>query len=609
MTRSPSVEERFGALSDDKARLVELLLNRGSSAVAELVRFERPENVVPLLLRASGAQQRLWFIDKLEGASSAYHVSLAVRLRGVLDTVAMELALDDLLRRHESLRTAIVEADGVPMQEIVPHARFQLQRFDLSAHEPEHREVQLRRQLVSEAAVPFVLEHAPLIRGTLFRVGASEHVLLMTMHHIVSDGWSIDVIRRDLSALYEARCKGVPDTLPALDVQYADYARWQHDQLCGSHVQEQLAYWKEHLHGAPELLELPTDRRRPPTQSYRGAAMPVALGLELSSELRWLARRSNVTLAMMLCAAWSIVLARFSGQGDLVIGMPVANRPKVELEGLIGLFVNTLPLRVQLDDAMTVAQLLARVKELMLSAYSHRDVPFEQLVETLQPTRSLSHAPLFQVTFVLQNASHATPSMPGLESLEEEVPLRTAQFDLSLSLQETASGIRGNLVHATDLFDAATIERWVECFATVLRNIVRDPGARVSDLSLLSEQQRRTVLDSCNATETAYPQEELLHTLFARQAETTPAAVAVVGEGGSLTYAELEARANRLASLLVERGTRPDQPVGICVERGLDMFVGLLGIWKAGGAYVPLDPDYPQDRLASMLDDAALLLV
>jgi len=571
---------------------------------APLIQRASREDALPL----SWAQQRLWFIDQLEGGSAAYHIPLAARLRGELNRPALQEALDSLLERHEALRTTFVKKDGEVVQEIALSARFVLRTVELAA-DAEQVDSEVRKHAHEELIMPFDLGVGPLIRGRLLRLAERDHVLLLTMHHMISDGWSIGVMLRELGTLYGAYREGQPNPLQAMPIQYADYAQWQRQWLSGKELQRQLAHWTSHLRGAPEMLELPTDRPRPPVQSYRGASVPVTLGVDLTAEMKALSRRLKLTLAMTLYGAWSILLARLSGQEDIVVGMPVANRRRTELEGLIGFFVNTVAVRARLDDDPSVEDFLQQVKGSMLAAYANQDVPFEQVVEALQPARSLSHSPIYQVLFVLQNAPRDAMHLPGLSLVEEEVPLHTAQFDLTLSLQESAQGVSGSLNYASDLFDGATIERWVDCLTIVLNEMVRQPHSRVSALPMMSVSDLERVIRTFNATQVAYPQEKLIHELFEEQVERTPEAVAVTHGSQQLSYRALNRRANQLARYLRDRGVGPDDFVGLCVERGVEMVVGILGILKAGGAYVPLDPAYPRQRLEYMLNDTSPKLV
>lgn len=600
-----SALERLGALSRDKAKLLELLLERKSNDAHRITPYPRDGSVGEVLLPTSAAQQRLWFIEQLKRGNSAYNIPVAIRMRGELDRTALQMALDAVVKRHESLRTVFIKLDDELMQQIAPQAPFSLARVDLSAQGVQERESEVFRQSEQELATPFDLSTGPLIRGRLLRLAENEHILLVTMHHIVSDGWSIGVLMRELGVLYEAYRAGQPDPLSPLPIQYADYSQWQRQWMKGAEPEEHLTYWMEHLRGAPELLELPTDRPRPAVPSYVGATTRISLEPDLVAELKTLSRRFNLTLAMTLHTAWSIVLARLSGQEDIVVGMPVANRRRTQLEGLIGFFVNTLAVRVRLEDDTKVAELLQRVKEIMLGAYAHQDAPFEQVVEALQPARSLSHNPIFQVMFALQNTPRAPLQLPGLTLTQLEVPIRTAKFDLAVSLYETAEGIVGTLNYACDLFDPATTQRWVGCFESVLKGMVREPNSQVSRLPLMNEEENRRVIQLFNKTQAAYPQQKLVHELFEEQVERTPAEVAVVCGEQQLTYAQLNSRANKLACTLLACGVEPDARVALYYQRSVELVVGLLAILKAGGAYVPLDVSYPAERLVWMLRDSA----
>ncbi|HET7460299.1 MAG TPA: amino acid adenylation domain-containing protein, partial [Longimicrobium sp.] len=562
-------------------------------------------------LPLSFAQQRLWFLEQLGGLGGTYHIRTRRRLRGELDRAALARALDGIVARHEALRTVFTQVDGVPEQRIAPaDAGFHLVEHDLAGHADAAAE--LARLTAHEARTPFDLERGPLIRGRLFRLAADDHVLLLTMHHIVSDGWSSGVLIRELSALYAAHHEGREAHLPPLPVQYADYAVWQRRWVEGEVLREQAEYWARTLAGAPELLELPTDRPRPAKQDHAGARFDVVLGEELTAGLKALSRRQGTTLFMTLLAGWAAVLGRLAGQDDVVIGTPTANRGRGEIEGLIGFFVNTLALRVELSGAPTVAELLGRVKERALRAQQHPDIPFEQVVERLDPARTLAHHPLFQVMFAWQNTPQgAGLSLPGLElegggpgSLQAE-----AKFDLFLALQEAGGRIGGIVTYATALFDGDTVERWVGYLRRVLAGMAVDPGQRVERLALMAADERARVVEAWNRTAAEYPREGCVHELFEAQAARTPHAVAAVHAGEHLGYAELNARANRLAHHLGGLGVGPDVRVALCVERSLEMVVALLAVLKAGGTYVPLDPEYPPGRLRHMLHDSAPALV
>jgi amino acid adenylation domain-containing protein len=588
----------------DLSALARVVAQAGRASLPVIKRADRAG-----ALPGSLAQRRLWFLEQLGGVGSAYHIPGAVILRGALDERALQASLDEIVARHEVLRTTFRLEDGEPCQRIASSTAFALRHSDLSHLSGTAQQIELERHLQAEAGRAFNLAHGPLIRGRLLRLGEDRHALLVTMHHIVSDGWSIGVLIRELAALYGAYHQGQVSPLPALPIQYADYAVWQRQWLAGERLQEQLGYWHDTLAGAPELLELPGDHPRPAEQSYAGASLPVLLPPALTAQLKTLAREQDVTLFMLLLTGWAITLSRLSGQDDIVIGSPIAGRQRLEVEPLIGFFVNTLALRVRLSDAPSVEALLAQVKETTLSAYAHQDVPFEQVVEVLQPHRSLSHSPLFQVMFALQNTPESVPETSGLTLEGLELPRTTAQFDLSLSVQETGEVLTGNVEYATDLFERATVERFIGYWQTVLEGMLQTRQQPVATLPLLSETGRQQILIDFNQTEAPYPQDKLIHELFEEQAARTPQAIAVVFEGEELSYIELNARANQLAHTLREWGIVPEARVAICVERSLAMVIGLLGILKAGGAYVPLDPVYPQERLAWMLADASPVMV
>ncbi|MCG6576907.1 non-ribosomal peptide synthetase, partial [Pseudomonas sp. AF32] len=584
--------------------LAQAVAQAGRSTLPEIVRVARNE-ALPL----SFAQQRLWFLAQMEGASSAYHMPAGLRLRGVLDAVALERALDRIVARHEALRTTFVHNQGVEaLQRIAPaDAGFALLRQDLHAH--TDAEAELHAVAVREASDAFDLENGPLIRGRLIRLGDEDHVLLVTMHHIVSDAWSIGVLIKELAGLYEAYRHGLDDPLPALTVQYADYAVWQRRWLSGEVLQAQCNYWQQTLADAPALLMLPTDRPRPAQQDYTGAALPVAFDANLTAELKALSQRHGVTLYMTLMAAWAALLSRLSGQDDVVIGSPAANRTRSEIEGLIGFFVNTLAVRVDVSGAPTVETLLARVKAQALGAQAHQDLPFEQVVELLKPVRSLSHSPLFQVMLSWQTLDSTELVLGDLKLEGLGVANTVAKFDLSLELGELQGQVFGTLEYATALFDASTVQRYLGYFERLLRAMVANEQMPVDRISLLDDTEREHLLVGLNANQAPYPHTQTIHQLFEAQVAARPKAIAVVFEGERLSYAELNRQANQLAHHLIGLGIRPDDRVAICVERSAEMLVGLLAILKAGGAYVPLDPAYPTERLVYMLADSAPVAV
>ena len=571
------------------------------AARAELPPVEPVDRSGPLPL--SFAQQRLWFLERMGNLGGTYHVPARLRLRGAVDRAALARALDAVVARHEALRTTFAEADGVPEQRIAPaDTGFHLAEHDLAGH--PGAEAELGRLAAEEARAPFDLERGPLFRGLLVRLAPDDHALLLTMHHVASDGWSMGVLTRELSALYAAFLRGEPDPLPPLPVQYADYAAWQRRWVEGEVLRAQADYWTRALSGAPELLELPTDRPRPARMDPAGATVWVELDEALTAELKALSRRHGTTLFMTLLAGWAAVLSRLSGQDDVVVGTPTAGRGRREIEGLIGFFVNTLALRVELSDSPTVAELLARVKARALAAQQNQDIPFEQVVERVDPARGLSHTPLFQVLFTWQNARRERLELPGVEVAPLSGAAReAAKYDLMLTLAERDGRIAGGLTYATALFDRASVERHAGYLRRALEQMAAGDARPVGALELLSDAERARLVEEWNRTEAAYPADACVHQLVEAQVERTPHAEAVVSDGGALTYAELNARANRLAHYLAARGVGPDVAVGICLERSPEMVVAVLAVLKAGGAYLPLDPEYPAERLRFMLED------
>jgi amino acid adenylation domain-containing protein len=581
------------------SRLDALKLQGGQVQAPPLVPLPRD---VPLPL--SFAQQRLWFIDQLEPGNAAYNLPFALRLRGALDVDALERGLAAIIHRHETLRTRFVSDGGEPVQVIDPPHPVSLAVVDLTAQPEEEREADLRQLASDEALRPFDLAAGPLLRSTLVRMGDDEHVMLFTMHHAVSDGWSMTVLVREISELYAAFSEGREPSLPALPVQYADFAVWQRAWLSGPVLDGHLDWWRASLAGAPPLLELPTDRPRPLVPSERGASVPFALPADVAEALQALSRREGATLFMTLMAAWQLLLSRYSGQDDVSVGSPVAGRTRLETEGLIGFFVNTLVIRTDLSGQPSFRALLGRVRETALGAYQHQDIPFEKLVEELAPERSMSHTPLFQAMLILQNNARDALRLGSVEA-EAIVPADApAQFDLTLTLGEVEGGIQGTLSYRAELFDAGTAERMMAHFRALLEGVLAAPDAPVGRVPFLGADERRQVVQAWNATERPYPLDVPVHALVAAQARRTPDAVAVSFGEERLTYAALDARANQLAHHLRGMGVRADARVAVCLERSAEMVVGLLGVLKAGAAYVPIDPAYPADRIAYMLADA-----
>lgn len=595
-------------LDADKLELFKYLLEEeGLDGVAQADIISPRDRTAPVPL--SFAQQRLWFLDQLEPGSAAYNVAGALRMMGQLDVKALGRSLNEIVRRHESLHTSFVVVGGLPTQVIAPACHLPLVIEDLTARPDAEREAELQRSMKDETRKPFDLRESPLLRARLLRLAADEHVLLLTMHHIVSDGWSIGIITRELAALYDAYRKGDKSPLDDLATQYADYALWQREHLTGDLLERQLSYWKNQLGGNLPVLELPAKRERSLQPTFRAAIQTFSLSKKLREELKELANEEDGTLFMALLAAFNVLLWRYSAQTDISVGSPIANRNRTEIEPLIGFFVNTLVLRTRLEGGITFRELLRRVKEICLGAYAHQEVPFEMLVEELQPERSISHTPLVRVMFVLQNAPMAVMELSGLKLSLLETDSEVAKFDLMLEMTETEEGLRGLWQYNTDLFDDALMTRMAENFQTLLEGIAANPGRRLSQLPILTEGESHQLLVEWNKTAGDYPKDECLHELFEHQVEKTPDDVALIFEGTQLTYDDLNRRANQLARYLISLGVGLEVGVGIAMERSLEMVIGLLGIMKAGAAFVPLDPDHPSERLAFVIEDAALALV
>jgi amino acid adenylation domain-containing protein len=613
--RAIQVVSRVSEATGVEVGLAEFFEEPTVAAMAALVEAAARESdglrVPPILpasvdgdLPLSFAQQRLWFLDQLQPGSPFYNIPRAIRLRGTLDVAALERAINQIVRRHEILRTTFPSVDGEPVQAIAHRMRLPLPIVDLSELEKDARDAEARRLADEEAARPFDLETGPLMRTTLVRLADDDHLLLWTVHHIVFDGWSRAIFHQELAALYAAYVAGRPSPLPELPIQYGDFAVWQREWLSGDVLERHLDYWRTVLAGAPALLELPTDKPRPAVQTYRGEREALRLSPEVTARLKVLARREGATLFMTLLAAFDVLLARYTGRDDIVVGSPTAGRTRTEVESLVGVFANTLVLRTDLSGNPSFRELLGRVRTAALGAYTHQDVPFEKLVEELQLERDLSHAPLVQVMFALQNAPSLDLRLPDLTL--EALPVRsgTEKVDLFLSLTEGEDDVRGVIGYNTDLFESETVRRIADQFAALVEAIVDDPSAPISELDMLSPAERRRILVDWNDTQALYPSRSCIHDLVAEQAARTPDAIAVEFDGHELSYRELERRANQVANALRRLGVDAETLVGICVYRSLDMVVGLLGIMKSGGAYVPLDPSYPAERLSFMLEDA-----
>ncbi|MGK7888331.1 MAG: amino acid adenylation domain-containing protein [Leptolyngbyaceae cyanobacterium] len=556
----------------------------------------------------SFAEQRLWFLNQLQDQSIAYNEQEGLRLSGMLDVDALHRALQDIVRRHDNLRTHFRSVDGTPNRMIAPERVLPLPLVNLQAIAPEHQMAEVQRLGQDAVNEPFDLAQDALLRVKLLQLAADDYVLLITMHHIITDGWSTGVLAHELEVTYSAFVQGQPSPLAELPIQYGDFAAWQRQPSTTQSLAPQLDYWQKQLADAPPLLELPTDHPRPTVQSNRGDRVFFHIDLTLTEQLRHLSQQQGATLFMTLFTAFSTVLYRYSGQTDILVGTPIANRNRSEIEGLIGFFVNTLVLRSRfdapLDEPLTFTQLLAQVRQTSLDAHAHQDLPFEQLVEALQPERSLSHSPIFQVMFALQNAPMDPLNLPGITFEWLQMESGRAKFDLFLSLEERDNGLIGYWEYNQDLFEATTIHRAVGHFETLLGAIATNPNQSVTELPLLTAAERHQLLVEWNDTQTEYPQDQCIHQLFESQVEQCPNAVAVVFENQQLSYRALNTQANQLAHTLQQHGVKVGDLVGIYVERSVEMVVGLLAILKAGAAYVPLDPTYPQHRLNYMIDDA-----
>src|SRR6266542_2869461 len=561
-------------------------------------RAERP----PL----SFAQQRLWFLDQLVPNNTFYNCPGAVGLEGRLDLDALERSVNEIVRRHEVLRTRIEVEEGQPVQVIEDWAPRSLEVEDLSRLEAGAREEVVRRITREEAAMGFDLSKGPLIRVKALKLGQDRHVMLFTMHHIVCDGWSMGILIREVGQLYKAYSAGAESPLEELPIQYADFAAWQRAWLQGETLEKELAYWRGQLAGMEER-ELQTDHPRSACQSRRGARRRFVVERELAEKLKSLSRREGVTLFMTLMGAFVVVMSRYSGQQEAVVGTDIANRNRAEIEGLIGFFVNQLVIRVGVRDRESFKELLGRVKEVCLGAYGRQELPFEKLVEELQPERDLSRSQLFQVKLILQNAPREELELEGLRLLGMSGgEAQTSRFDLTLAFMDAGPELVGAVDYNSDLFEAETIERLIGHYKNVMGAIAENRERPISEISLLNEQERKQIVVEWNRTGKPYPKDRCVHELIAEQAERTPERIALIGERRQVSYRDLDRRANQLGHYLQRLGVGPDVLVGVCLERSAEMVVALMGVLKAGGAYLPLDPGYPLERLSYMLEDAGV---
>jgi amino acid adenylation domain-containing protein len=590
-----------GGFSEQKLALLASLLDEDGTQTEQRRGITCRDN--PQDYPLSAGQRRMWFLDQFEHGVH-YNESFNLRLKGAADIAILERALAEILRRHEAMRASFVVRDGQPAQQIIPPGLIRLPVMDLRGIPELDRQAEATRLAVEEARRPFDLATGPLWRFTFLRLAEDESLLLITAHHIATDGWSFAVFLNELRLLYEAFQAGEPSPLPDPPIQYADYAAWQSEWLHTEAARQQLSYWTRQLGGAPALLELPADRSRPAIQTFRGARHELTLPKPLTTALRDLSQRQGVTLFMTLLSAFQALVSRYTGVYDISVGTPIANRTLPEAEGMIGFFVNTLVLRSDLSEDPTFVDLLQRVRQTTLGGFENQELPFEELVDALRPQRTKSHTPLFQVAFVLQNLPRPKWELPQLSVSPFRIDSGIAKFDLTLFLFDRADGLVGWIEYATDLFDAARIERMAGHFLTMLEGIVSNPNERVSRLPLLTEAEKCQLLVDWNESEVDYPANACIHELFEVQAQRTPEAVALTCGGVSLTYRELSQRANQLAHALRECGVGPDVIVGLYMERSPQLVIGLLGILKAGGAYLPIDLAYPKERVMYMLEDA-----
>ena len=605
------IAERIAKLSPQRQELLSRLLKQDQIELSQAVIMPRVRNSnrAPL----SFAQQRLWLVLQLDPENVSYNVPEAFLLEGRLNATALAQSFSEIVRRHEALRTTFQIESGEPIQVIAQPQPVAMEVIDLSQLPRPAREETAQRLANEEAWRLFDLARGPLLRVKLLKLEDARHMLLMTVHHIVSDGWSASVLLDELTTLHRAFNLGQSSPLPELPIQYADFAMWQRDWLSGEVLEEQLSYWRKKLSGALPVLELPADRLRPAIQSYRGSVEELELPETLNRKLQSLSNDEGVTLFMTLVAAFIVLVHRYTGQTDICVGMPIANRNRAETENLIGFFVNNLVLRSDIKGNPTFHSFLAQVREETLNAYAHQDMPFEKLVEELQPERSLSYMPLFQLMFMVQNAPPKNftlqdRNLSELNISEVDIGIATSKYDLSLSITETENQLFGLAVYNSDLFDAATIERLLRHYQILLEGIVANPQQHIAELPLLTAEEQR-LLGEVNDTLAEYPARKCIHELFEQQAARRPEAIAIVCDRKELTYGDLNRQANKLARYLRRQGVGPETIVGILMERSLEMVVGLLGVLKAGGAYLPLDLNYPKQRLALMLEETRVSLI
>ncbi|HVF49515.1 MAG TPA: amino acid adenylation domain-containing protein, partial [Pyrinomonadaceae bacterium] len=593
---TPELRQELAARKDELIAFLRMAQS-ATSVTGQRVQPVARDRELPL----SFAQQRLLFLQQLEPESVAYNVPVALHLKGRLNLQALEQAIREIVRRHEPLRTTFKPTEHGAVQVISQQTDFRFSIADL--RDVDEKEATMRRLMRAETGRVFDLMAGPMLRAQLLQLAEQEQVILLTMHHIAVDGWSIGLLVREVAALYEAFVTGRPSPLPELTLQYADYAAWQLDWLKGDVLEKQLAYWRQQLGGAPPMLDLPTDKARTSAPGAEGREHLFDLPVELLETLKELSRHEGATLFMTLLAAFQVLLHKYAGQEEIVVGTPIAGRNLPEVESLVGFFVNTLALRTDLSGDPAFSQLLQRVRETSLQAYAHQDVPFEMLVEELQPDRSLGRAPIFQVLFALQNAPRGLLQLPGLQISIMETEDASTKFELSLDLSESANGLQCRLRYNVDLFEAETVGRMARHFRRLLESAVAAPEQRISALEILVPEERDQLLRRWNDTRRGYPLDKCIHQLIEAQVGRTPGAIAAVFEDEELTYAEVNERANRLAWKLIERGIGRGSCVPVLLERSMALAVAWLGVMKTGAAFVPLDTTWPLQRLQQVLDD------
>jgi len=607
MQAKDDFEKRRFILSAAKQALLEKRLKSGQAGLPVTIP-KRPE-AMTAEAPASFSQQRLWFLDQLEPGKATYNISEAYHLQGPLDHTALEKSFHEIGRRHEALRTTFDSVEGNPIQRISPVSSLELQIVSVTHLPLAMREQEAQRLLDEAVQQPFNLLQGPLMRPLLVQLAPQEHLLLLSLHHILSDGWSTAIIIRELTTLYTAFRAGQPSPLPESPIQYADYAVWQRERLKDDDLVQHLSYWKQQLANSPALLELPGDWPRPARQSYQGGEVPFAFPRTLLEQLKRLGLREGASLFMVLVAAYKVLLCRYSQQEDLLIGTPIANRTHPEVENLVGLFANTLVLRTNLAGNPTFREALKRVRTMLLEAYDHQEIPFEQIVEAIHPERSLSHNPLFQVLFILQNGLRGKMGLTDIDLIPIPVHRGIAPFDLTFDISETPEGLRGSLHYNKDIFEQETVVRFIEHYRILLEGIVIQPEQHIHELPLLTPEEYHLLQIRWNQTKNNYPRDEHILNLFETQVKQTPHATALLSEKQRLSYHELNGLANRIAQHLQDVGVSSETPVAVLDERGSSLLLALLGIFKAGGAYLPLDPLHPVSRLRQVLARSAVGLI